>query len=351
MKVVFRVDASSSIGLGHLMRCLTLAEELIKNGNEVLFIMRNATSEVYEIIKSKGVNCKSYYSQELKIDWETDSIHTINFLEENNFLTDWIIIDHYDLDDNWEQRLRPFTKKIMVIDDLANRKHDCDVLLDQNYYLNMEERYSGLVPEHCKLLLGPSYAILRTEFISAKEKKRKRERVNTILVSFGGSDPKYQTLRILKILHSLNLSEIKIEVVVGNANEQREEICAFCKEKPNMFVHLQPRNLASLILNADFGIGSGGVSLWERCFLGLPSIVIVVAENQIETVEAVASKKGIINLGWYEQLEDEQIKHSIEMFISHSGNLQMVEKNALQIIGDNSHFNIVNVLSGKRVYI
>ena len=164
MNIVFRVDSSVDIGSGHLMRCLALAEFLIEQSVKVNFICRALNGNLIDVLKKKNINLTvlSSYQASAKLNenillaigvsQEKDASDTINAL--GGAKPDWIIVDHYSLDIKWEKMIRPFVKKIFVIDDLANRPHDCDVLLDQNYYQNLNRRYTKLVPLVTKLLLG-----------------------------------------------------------------------------------------------------------------------------------------------------------------------------------------------------
>lgn len=188
MKVVFRTDSSVQIGSGHVMRCLTLAEQLREMGVEILFICRELIGNLNDLIVSKGFNlCPlpapekfdvvldwNQHASWLEVPWEKDANETTDCLKKSIGHADWLIVDHYALDTIWERRLRLQAANIMVIDDLADRPHDCNMLLDQNLYTNSESRYQGLVTENCLKFFGPRYALLRKEFIAARRQLRKR---------------------------------------------------------------------------------------------------------------------------------------------------------------------------------
>ena len=192
-----------------------------------------------------------------------------------------------------ESKVRPFVGKIFVIDDLANRQHDCDVLLDQNFYINMEHRYDDLVPQHCKLELGPKYALFREEFYETKKHLYQRDgSIKNILVFYGGVDLINETMKALQAIVELNLPNVMINVVVGVGNANKESIEEYCRHH-KFHYHCQVDNMAELMNQADLALGAGGTTTWERCFLGLPSIVTSVAENQ-ETVANDSAVKGYI---------------------------------------------------------
>lgn len=191
----------------------------------------------------------------------------------------WVVVDHYDLDVQWERSIRSFAYHLFVIDDLADRMHDCDLLLDQNYYLDLEIRYNDLVPHSCRKLLGPSFILLRDEFINQKRALRKRDGfIKHILVFFGSSDPTNQTKRVLDALVLLQLNEIEIDVVVGMSNPHRNSIKEHCDQSLGLNFYCQVSNMAELISKADLAIGAGGGAMWERCYLGLPTITVVFAK-------------------------------------------------------------------------
>ena len=181
MWIAFRVDATNQIGTGHFMRCLTLADELKKQGAQICFLSPNFPAHLNDMLVAKGMkymplsldavqepNDDLVHSNWLGTCQAQDAKRTIQALADQPW--DWIVVDHYALDERWESAVRMSAKKIMVIDDLADRLHNCDVLLDQNFYANMQTRYSGKVPVDCQLLLGPSYALLRKEFKKLRER-------------------------------------------------------------------------------------------------------------------------------------------------------------------------------------
>ena len=163
VNIAFRTDASEQIGTGHFMRCLTLAIELKKNYGQIIFISRNLPRHLIDMLNTNGMiyfplktgTVKEATDELAHANWlgtsqVQDAQYTIQALDNKNW--DYIIVDHYALDERWEKLVRVKCKKLLVIDDIADRKHVCDILLDQNYYSNINSRYIGKVPENCKLL-------------------------------------------------------------------------------------------------------------------------------------------------------------------------------------------------------
>jgi len=226
MKIFVRADASVQIGTGHVMRCLTLADELRGRDAEIVFVCREFAGNLCGYIEEKGyvvhrlpvsdapdqgVGADLKHAAWLGADWQTDGGQVEEIIKRLAAPLDWLIVDHYALDERWEEYLRPYVKKIMVIDDLADRAHDCDLLLDQNFYENLESRYDGLVSAWCKKLLGPKYALLRPEFREARKNLRKRDgHVKRIMIFFGGSDPANETTKALEAIRMLKRPDIAV---------------------------------------------------------------------------------------------------------------------------------------------
>jgi len=287
MKVIIRTDASIEIGSGHVMRCLTVAKNLRLNGCEVIFWMQDLPGNLIDYVNREGFG---------------------NIFEAEQ--ADLYIIDHYGIDKEWESKIRVFTKKIAVIDDLANRKHDCELLLDQNALPNFESRYDGLVSDTCIKLLGPKYLIMRDEFIDARRLLRKRqEKIENLLVFMGGSDPTNETIKILEALEDFQFKHV--DVVVGNGNVFKEQILEICEER-GYYYHCQINYMAKLMQQADFAIGAGGSTTWERCYVGLPSSSTIVASNQREGTEYVEELGLVINLGWHSDVTSETYKQLLK---------------------------------------
>lgn len=359
MKVVFRVDASFQIGTGHVMRCLTLAEELKDRGHEVIFISRKLKGHLCDLINQRGYqayclpsqnktinNCDTKHAQWLETSWEIDAQQTIEIIDKYIKCVDWLIIDHYALDHKWESQLKNYSKRIMVIDDLADRKHLCDILLDQNYYLNFEYRYKYLVPSNCKLLLGPKYALLRDEFIDLRKNlnNKKNDEINNILVFFGGSDPTNETLKALYALNKLDYNKINIDVVVGVSNPHKDKIKDYCSRFPNINFHCGIDYMARLMKQADLAICAGGSTTWERYCMGLPAILISVAYNQIEICQAL-SRLGIdYYLGKSEEVGDKDIINAFYKFQKGDINLSQASMKALKIVDGLGKYRVVNEL-------
>lgn len=352
MIVAIRVDSSVQIGSGHVMRCLTLAEQLKGLGAEVFFICSDLAGNMADLIEIKGytVECFPCVESAKQGDkWENDLKYTQKILVGIQKQVDWLIIDHYGLDVSWENQLRAYAKKIMVIDDLANRQHDCDLLLDQNLYLDMDHRYQELVPSNCKQLLGPQYVLLRTEFYETRKKMRERDgKVRRVLIFFGASDCTNETGKILEVIKQLNRPDIAIDVVVGVTNPNKEQIQELCNSMFHTTFHCQIDHMAQLIANADLAVGAGGTAIWERCFLGLPSITIVVADNQRQTTEAVAKLGATLYVGESSTITTQQLSQCIMKMLKDSTLLRVMSQKAMQLMNNDCYDTIGQLLRDMR---
>lgn len=310
MKILFRVDASLIIGTGHVMRCLTLAKEMVKTGALCHFVCREHPGNLIDFIRQQGFEVAALtmpkdqqpaggnlevsvlgHSAWLGCDWVSDAAETKLVAISTTY--DWLVVDHYALDARWESAMRNVANRIMVIDDLADRQHDCDVLLDQNFYADMNHRYDGKVPSDCQLLLGPRYALLRDEFRQLHQQVRPRAGiVKRVLVFFGGIDLGNYTSRVLEILACVGSDDWHVDVVIGAHHPHREEVEAICANH-GFVCYVQTNRMAELMMLADISIGAGGTVTWERCCLGLPALTLCVAANQDKQV-ADAAAKGLL---------------------------------------------------------
>lgn len=310
LRVVIRVDASCVIGSGHVMRCLTLAQELQNRGCEIVFISREHPGNLIHHIEENSFDVirlpappqgrienitDADYLGWLNVSQEQDANDALRSLIDQTY--DWLIVDHYSLDALWEEMMRSKVKKIMVIDDLANRKHNCDLLLDQNYCIDVEKRYQNLVPNVCTCLIGPNYALLQPEYAQLKRiLPFSHGEVHRVLVFFGGSDLTDETSKVLIALSSAELAHLTVDIVIGGNYPNPKNIAIMIAERPGTILHQNLSSLAGLMARADLFIGAGGATTWERMCLGLPSLVVSVAENQQQFTDALILDKFQVSL-------------------------------------------------------
>ena len=361
MKVAFRVDASSNIGTGHFMRCLTLADALKQRGAAIRFVCRSLPEHLQDMLIKNGHHLSMLNSglsepvQEglahahwLGTNQQADAQDSIQELSDQTW--DWLVVDHYALDARWESELRCIATNIMAIDDIADRQHDCDVLLDQNYYADMRKRYVGKVPEHCRLLLGPRYALLRDEFKRLREQvKPRNDPVKRVLVFFGGMDAKDFTSRAIEALTDPDMDDLKVDVVIGAQHPRRKHIESTCA-KHGFSCHVQTERMADLIAAADLSIGAGGSAIWERCCLGLPAFVISTADNQIKQV-ADAASDGFIYAPQLRWDLREAIKRHLIALLENNNLRNAISSRAMQVVDGRGVLRVIGIIGGSGISI
>lgn len=298
MRIFFRTDASLEIGSGHVMRCLTLAAGLKKNGAECHFICRNHDGNLISYIQAQGytvhvlkgglsllaAGADLFHAHWLGASQERDAEQSLGVLYQYELA--WLVVDHYALDSRWESLVRPYVKQIMVIDDLADRSHECDLLVDQTFGRDKQD-YEELLPQSCRVLCGTKYSLLRPEFAKLRDYSLSRRfqhqfELKHLLINLGGVDKDNITSQILEMMKSFSfIDDFEITVVLGASCPWKSEVEAVAQGLPcKSSVLISVENMASIMAESDLAIGAAGATAWERCCLGLPSIMLVIADNQ-----------------------------------------------------------------------
>lgn len=365
---VFRVDASVLIGMGHLMRCLNLAEILYRNGFKIHFVLRdmgvpeklldNENFTFHLLSKPKGdiFFKQNDYSTWLQVDLEQEIYEIKKYLNTLNSKCEWLIVDHYGLDIIWEKNLKTHCHKLLVIDDLANRQHECDILLDQNFFLNGMNRYKNLIPSDSIFLLGCNYTLLNDKYRVLCGQAKIRNQISTVLINFGGADLHNETLKaLLGVLKNQNINPLTIYVVVGEICPHKEEIKKICQVNEKCFLYCQTSKLNELIMSADLAVGSGGMALWERMALGLPSIATSIADNQQKILEDL-SKAGFIKyLGGFKSTTSEKYTDILDYYLNNLEELSQMSKLCIGLVdgrGCERVLHQMNILSClKKIYL
>lgn len=339
MHTVFRADASVNIGTGHVMRCLAIAAELRKEGVDTTFISKAEEGNLCALVETQGhglIRLPANVTTQ-----HDDAEQTISVLASVPSV-DWLVVDHYGFDAEWESALRPSVKNLMVIDDLANRPHDCTLLLDQNFCAGLEDRYDGLAHAGCKLLLGPDYALLRPGFALMRASLVPRlGKMDRILVFYGGSDPMNETIKAIQGIR-LSGMDVQVDVIVGSSNPHRDTVRALCEASDRFHFHCQVSNMAELIARADLALGAGGITTWERCCLGLPALVTVLADNQAELTDAVSEYGAAAKLGRAEKLEPQDYRLALQALTREQRAL--MERRGMELVDGKGTSRVVDTL-------
>jgi UDP-2,4-diacetamido-2,4,6-trideoxy-beta-L-altropyranose hydrolase len=277
------------------MRCLALAERMRAHATDVHFVCRQLEGEIHCLIEQRGFRCSLLPVEEAisserpgagagtgrSLDQASDARQTASLTD----AVDWLIVDNYEIDHHWEHAMRSICGRLLVIDDLANRSHDCDILLDQTFGRESDE-YRSLVGKECRVLAGTDYALLRPEFAvqrtAALARRKQFGGIHSVLIAMGGSDPKHKTLEALEALAGTRDSErLSVTVVTGPQYAASDApLAAVASSFDRLDVRHNVSNMAELMAASDLAIGAAGTTSWERCCLGLPALVYIYADNQ-----------------------------------------------------------------------
>jgi UDP-2,4-diacetamido-2,4,6-trideoxy-beta-L-altropyranose hydrolase len=303
-KIYFRTDSSSEMGIGHVMRCLALADGLSKKGWICTFLCKDHVGSAKTIIENKGyllellavdefIERKGEYEKWVGSTQDDDAKACLRLIGRHQNCV--VVVDHYGLDSVWESKIKPEVDYLIVIDDLVNRPHRCDVLIDSKYG-RIEEEYRKFCNKSTIILTGTNYCLLRKEFFGlipeAKKKRGDTRNINKILINFGGSDSQGYSVKVLRILNKY-FDHLNIEIIIGSSCRHINELKRNITSKTNLYV--DANNVASIMLECDFSIGSFGGMSWERCSLGLPSFGFIAADNQNEIAQSL-SDKGVVGI-------------------------------------------------------
>lgn len=322
MKVLFRTDASLAIGSGHVMRCLTLAQALKRQGAECRFFMRQHPGHRAQAVETAGFEVDLLgdglgptsalagdgpaHAHWLGTDWTEDAAEFRRAAGESR--ADWLVLDHYGLDQRWERTCADLAGRLLVIDDLADRPHACQLLLDQNLGRS-DADYAAWTPTDCQRLTGPRYALLRDGFAARRADslaRRPRGPIRRLLIAMGGIDADDATGRCLQALDRLPQADsLEVDVVMGGAAPHLAPVQALAERLrfACTTVHVDTPEMPALMQRADLALGAAGSSAWERCALGLPTLLAVIADNQWPGARALAATGAAYLLGSGHQIE------------------------------------------------
>lgn len=308
MKLLVRADASNQTGSGHVMRCLALAEYMRPHAIDIHFVCRRLQGELHQLIEQKGFRCSllssdtaiSPQSPEIAagadplLDQASDARQTASLTD----AVDWLVVDNYEIDRRWERTMRSACRRLLVIDDLANRAHDCDILVDQTFGRGADQ-YRSLVANECSVLTGTDYALLRPEFAAqraaALARRNQCDGIRSVLISMGGSDPANKTLEALRVLAGSDKSACLAVTVVTGAQYAGSDapLTAIANSFERLDVKHNVSNMAELMAASDLAVGAAGTTAWERCCLGLPALAYIYADNQREVARSLEAAGAI----------------------------------------------------------
>ncbi|EIK93539.1 N-Acetylneuraminate cytidylyltransferase [Pseudomonas sp. M47T1] len=328
MKVLIRADASQSIGSGHVARCLTLAHCLRKQGAQVTFASLTLPGHRLVNLAAQGMGTFAMRPGpgsndiEALLPWQAD----IDALKGAGRF-DWVIVDHYGLDARWETAARAIAARVMAIDDLANREHSADVLLDQNLTASAEA-YAGLLAPGCKTFFGPRHALLAPAFEALRVSIRPR--VQRVLVNFGGFDPNGHTLKAMAALDGV--AGLEVDFIAGLGNPDWAHLQAYAATRPNWTLHGFVEDFPALMATADLFVGAGGGTTWERAAMGLPTLCVAVAHNQQANAELMALAGAHVYVGEAAELSSQALRQAVIGLLDDAERRQALANQSRQLV-------------------
>lgn len=337
--IIFRVDGSAEIGIGHLWRCASLAKALYQRGKQCLFLSHCDELSIQKITSYADASYQKmpFVAPYTKQVWshaaQQKDVSFLATIQTQDSSIECVVVDHYNLDTVWETAAKKMSPRLVVIDDKAIVDHHCDLLINQNFYdANTQENlYKNKIPIECLTLIGPQFSLLRDEFHHARPNEiLSTQTIRNIVVSLGGSDPKDATSFVLDALDAIHFTG-KVDVIIGDLNLHKEKLFQRCNNHPYFMLHVSPNNIARLLKNADFAIGAGGISTWERCCLGIPSLCIQISENQ-HHLKNLAQENYVIFIGKIGSITVETLANQINYYLQNTALLLPIQQNAYSLV-------------------
>lgn len=357
--ILFRVDSGHRIGSGHVMRCITIANELRRNFDVTpIFATVAHEGHVISKIEENGHNVHELHRSRSRIygdhekppshapwldsSWDYDAAQTRQLIRDLDPMK--VVVDHYALDSEWERSAIQDIEKTFILDDLADRKHHTLELVDHTLRRKSLD-YKDLVPKECKLHIGLNYAILRPEFLVARKSKIRGsidQGVKKVLVSMGGVDTENHTQKVLSALIALpNFSTLEIDVVCGatakNVEVLEREVCSLYS---NVTLSVGVTDMSKRMLQADMAISSIGATTWELFCLGVPTVFLPIAENQVWHSKNISKSQ----LGKVIGVQDD-LPHEIDQFMKNHKNRQRISKQTAELVDGNGASRIAGFLT------
>ena len=358
MRVLIRVDSSIFLGAGHVARCVALAVELKRRDHQVVFVMRalpghliaETKAQDFEVLSLTDSSLATATNQAAWIEMARapsaqllDAKETLNTLQHQCF--DWVVVDHYALGIEWQNAVRGIARKLLAVDDEANRPIQCDALLNQNLGATAA-RYRDVMPPHCLALLGPRWALLRPEFSFLKEPIHAQDLTpgsSHVLVSLGGADAQGYALQVLEVLGECGFRSDTVTVVAGARNPHALALAQQCHALGFAFLN-STQAMAQLMARSDWAIGAGGVSLLERCTMGLPSITLPIAPNQWPGVQAADAHGAVIAVNPEAPSFRERLRQAIQIMQTSAERLKKMALVGRAVCDANGARRVVDVL-------
>lgn len=337
MSVIIRADGSETIGMGHIMRCIGLAQELRQRGHHVLFLTGQNSNAVARRLAHEGFNQES-----VGVTAGTDADLEATTRAIQNHQADLLLVDGYAYQGPWLEEVGTETMKVMLWTDYVQSVSlPVDIILDQTPQAD-PVAYRQACPSG-KILAGLKYCVLREEFLAKPNFRRLRTQANNLLITMGGSDPSGTTCTVLEALGK-HESTINTKVIVGPANPNAQRIENLAKQLDDCEVYRSVSNMSSLIAWADIAISAAGITLWEFAYSGLPAIAISIAENQKSLAESLQDFGGGIDLGDADHLVTNSVISALGSMTQNSDALETASQKMMAQVDGQGVSRVANEL-------
>ncbi|NEO12174.1 MULTISPECIES: UDP-2,4-diacetamido-2,4,6-trideoxy-beta-L-altropyranose hydrolase [unclassified Moorena] len=344
MKLVIRADASPKIGTGHVMRCLALAQAWLEEGGHVTLLMGNAAPALETRLQAEGIQvghlCVPSGTAE-------DAEQTI--AQAKALGATWVVVDGYHFGADYQRVIKKAGLRLLFIDDYGHAAHYwADLVLNQNVYA-----HEGLYPKresYTQLLLGTQYTLLRKEFWPWQGWQRQIPTVaRKVLVTLGGADPDNVTLKVIQALQQVKVEGLEAVVVVGGSNPHYEQLHAAVHDSgAAITLKYNVTNMPELMAWADIAIAAGGSTFWELTFMGLPSLIIIVADNQRAIAHKLDELCAAVSLGWHDQVFPEQIAESVAQICLSKKQRWQLHQSSQNLVDAEDKFKVIKILLKKK---
>ena len=307
MIIIIRADASTQMGTGHVMRCIALAQAWQEQGGAVVMV----SAEIPTLLRDR-LGVENIESRLIEAD--NDAQATIQIAQEIG--AEWVVVDGYQFDSYYQRMIKSADLQLLFIDDYGHCDAYCaDFVLNQNSYAD-SLLYAKREP-YTQLLLGSRYVLLRREFWQWRGWQRPQPQTPYhVLVTLGGSDPDNVTGKVIDALHSWTAFPLQLTVLVGGGNPHYEDLEARVKRSPHRVeLRRNVTDMPRLMSEANIAISAGGSTCWELAFMGLPNLIIVLAENQVAVGKNLDEVGVASNLGWWHELSAETICQQIQTIL------------------------------------
>jgi UDP-2,4-diacetamido-2,4,6-trideoxy-beta-L-altropyranose hydrolase len=309
--LVFRVDSSTAMGTGHVMRCLALAQAWQEQGGQAVFVIGEEAEVLTPRLRAEGVEVERIGAQsggEEDIRRTAACAHRLG--------AEWVVVDGYQFTGRYQRLLRETGFRLLAVDDYGHaERYEADLVLNQNLAAN-ESLYRNRA-EHTRLLLGVRFVLLRREFVKRRGWRREIPEVaHKVVVTLGGSDPDNATLKVIRALQQIPHEGLEVEILAGAANPYRAVLEAAVRGSSALQLKTNATNMPEVMKWADIAVAAGGTTCWELMFLGLPAVVGVLAANQHEVAQRLSDAQAARNLGRFDAVTPVQIAQELSSLLT-----------------------------------